>query len=678
MKLSGSSGHLLSTPNRPEFFMSHFYRDGQRAALLLFIFVCSAPLGCAAGPKPGSAADESVSENAQGQSVPGDTQDTNHGSEANPETDAVTDTGGGDDSGTDSDVETEPDPDDTTDADSDSDPDDTTDTDSDPDPDDTTDTDSDPDPDDTTDADSDPDPDDTTDINPENENSEGNGCSAGTQDLGAVSIHLTSTSVWETGQSVDVVLTNTSSTPLPGLQLAATNPESILSLWGLDGSPSLYTLPSWLQALAPGETYTFGLTASVGALPCFILLGDGPDTQDPDPDNTDLDSDSDMTDTDDNSTPLVDKKIVAYFVEWGVYERDYHVADIPADKLTHINYAFANVSESGECILYDSYAATDKFYPGDSWDGGAMRGSFHQLNLLKQSHPHLKTLISVGGWTLSSKFPQVASTADGRERFAQSCVEFMQTYGFDGIDIDWEYPVSGGLTDGTPADRENFTLLLQTIREALEDAGDGYLLTIAAPAGPSIYANIELDLIHPYLDFINVMTYDFHGGWESQTGHNAPMHPAAGDPFAQAQTYNIHTAIQAYLSAGIPREKVVMGLPFYGRGWQGVGSDDAGRFQSATDPASNGTWEAGVFDYKDLKNNFLGQGYERYWDESAQVPWLYNPATGIWISYDDPESIEIKSNYIIAENLGGAMYWELSSDTQDAELLTRVYETLSD
>ena len=170
----------------------------------------------------------------------------------------------------------------------------------------------------------------------------------------------------------------------------------------------------------------------------------------PDPGNHDSSEDSSSSDPDGSgATPLENKKIVAYFVEWGVYQRDYHVADIPAEKLTHINYAFANVSDAGECILYDSYAAIDKFYPGDSWDNGAMRGSFNQLQLLKQAHPHLKTLISVGGWTLSGKFPAVAATAQGRETFARSCRVYA-TYGFDGIDIDWEYPVSGGLTDGTP------------------------------------------------------------------------------------------------------------------------------------------------------------------------------------------------------------------------------------
>ncbi len=507
------------------------------------------------------------------------------------------------------------------------------------------------------------------------------GCSPGVQDLGNVSIELTSTSQWETGQSVSAVLTNTSTTSLTELQLVVENPAAILSLWGLDGTPSLYTLPSWLTQIAPGETYSFGMTAAPNELPCFAQLGTIPDAGDSGGDSSTGTNDDSVTDDSPDSdldtpsvTPLEDKKIVAYFVEWGVYQRDYHVADIPAEKITHINYAFANVSDGGECILYDSYAAIDKFYPGDSWDSGAMRGNFNQLRLLKEAHPHLKTLISIGGWTLSSKFPEVAATAQSREKFARSCVEFMQMYGFDGIDVDWEYPVSGGLTDGTPEDKENFTLLLAALREELDDAGAGYLLTIAAPAGSSTYPNLELDLIHPYLDFINVMTYDFHGGWENQTGHNAAMYPTEGDPSEIAQTGNVNAAIEAYLDAGIPPAKVVMGLPFYGRGWQDVSATANGRFQSASGAAANGTWEPGIFDYKDLKNNFVGQGYTRYWDDDAMVPYLYNPSTGIWISYDDVESMTIKTQYIVSQGLGGAMYWELSSDTADAELLSVVYE----
>ena len=130
-------------------------------------------------------------------------------------------------------------------------------------------------------------------------------------------------------------------------------------------------------------------------------------------------------------------KVVAYYTGWSTYARNYQVTDIPAAKVTHLNYAFANVS-NGQCVLGDSYADTDKFFPGDSWDTGALRGNFNQLIKLKAKYPALKTLISVGGWTWSANFSAAASTDASRKLFATSCADFMQKYGFDGIDIDWE------------------------------------------------------------------------------------------------------------------------------------------------------------------------------------------------------------------------------------------------
>src|SRR4051812_34210001 len=184
-----------------------------------------------------------------------------------------------------------------------------------------------------------------------------------------------------------------------------------------------------------------------------------------------------------------DKRIVAYYIEWSIYQRKFNVADIPAEKITHINYAFAKIV-NGECALFDSYAAIDKAYPGDTWDAGVLRGNFKQLQLLKKKHPHLKTLISLGGWTLSSPFSDAALTDVSRQKLAKSCAAFMKKYGFDGVDVDWEYPVTGGeATNKTrPEDRRNYTLLLAELRKELDTQGKldkaNYLLTIAAPAGP--------------------------------------------------------------------------------------------------------------------------------------------------------------------------------------------------
>ncbi|NOZ07710.1 MAG: glycoside hydrolase family 18 protein, partial [FCB group bacterium] len=279
-----------------------------------------------------------------------------------------------------------------------------------------------------------------------------------------------------------------------------------------------------------------------------------------------------------------DKNIVGYFVSWGVYVRDYHVPDIPVDKVNVINYAFANIS-NGQIALGDPYADIDMYYPGDCWDPGCLRGSFHQLQILKETNPHLKTLISVGGWTWSHYFSQVAATAESRALFAESCVEFVQQYGFDGVDIDWEYPVSGGLPGNiySPDDRENFTLLLSELRGQLDAAGD-YLLTIAAPASPLVIANIEVENIHPYLDWINIMSYDFHGPWGGDadvvTNFLSALYPLEEDPLEEPyhSQFNLSAAVETYLGFGVPAEKLNPGLPFYGRGFANVANENNGLF----------------------------------------------------------------------------------------------------
>jgi len=179
------------------------------------------------------------------------------------------------------------------------------------------------------------------------------------------------------------------------------------------------------------------------------------------------------------------KRIVGYFTSWAIYGREYFVNEIPADKLTHINYAFANVSKEGECLIGDSWADVEIAFEGDAQDA-PFKGNFNQLKLLKEKNPNLKTLISIGGWTWSRLFSDVALTEESRDKFAASCVKFMMDYGFDGIDVDWEYPTGAGdaTNHETPEDPENFILLMAEMRAQLDAAGevDGthYLLTIAA------------------------------------------------------------------------------------------------------------------------------------------------------------------------------------------------------
>lgn len=371
-------------------------------------------------------------------------------------------------------------------------------------------------------------------------------------------------------------------------------------------------------------------------------------------------------------------KIISYYPSWATYGRDYQVMDIDASKVTHINYAFANV-RNGEVVVGDTYADTDKFFPGDCWEPGCKRGNFNQLHKLKQKYPHIKTLISVGGWTWSGNFSDAALTDASRTKFANSAVRFVRKWGFDGVDLDWEYPVSGGLKPGRPEDKRNFTLLLQKVREKLNEAGkeDGkeYLLTIASGAGPDYVKNTELDQVQQHLDWINIMTYDFHGSWEKTSGFNSPLFRDPEDPFPKADTFNVQAGVQGHLDAGVPANKLVMGLPFYGRGWKGCDSTNNGLYQDCTGP-SDGTWEAGVLDYTDIKNNYLNKnGFTRYWNDTAKVPWLFNPKTGTFITYDDKESIGYKTSFIKKQGLAGAMFWELSAD-RNHELLEKVRNDL--
>jgi chitinase len=369
--------------------------------------------------------------------------------------------------------------------------------------------------------------------------------------------------------------------------------------------------------------------------------------------------------------------IVGYYPAWATYERDYQVSEIPAARLTHVNYAFANI-QAGGCALGDAWADVQKTFQGDTWDESSANGAgnFKQLRALRDAQPALRTLISVGGWTWSSQFSDAALSDASRSKFASSCVDFMVEHGFDGLDIDWEYPIGGGF-DGNvarPEDKQNYTALLQAIRARMTAKqrelarAEPYLLTIAAPAGPALLSHLDSRSIASVVDWINVMAYDFHGSWESETGHNAPLIAGASD---RATGFNVAAAIDGYLSAGVPSAKLVMGVPFYGRSFAGVSAGAShGLYQSSTG-AGPGTWENGVLDYHDLVAHYIGAaGFTRYDDAQAQVPYLFDPQRGVFISYDDPTSLAAKARHARNKALRGTMIWDLSSDTADHALLT--------
>jgi len=226
------------------------------------------------------------------------------------------------------------------------------------------------------------------------------------------------------------------------------------------------------------------------------------------------------------------------------------------------------------------------------------------------------------------------------------------------------------MAPGRPEDTQNYTLLLAALRAALDAKQPRLLLTVAAPASATQIAKIETANIAAYVDWIDVMTYDFHGGWEAKTGFNAPLAAAPGDP---DPTFNVGGAIDAWLAGGVPAAKLVVGMPLYGRGWSGVASTDNGLFQPSTG-LPMGMWEAGVFDWNELAGYM--QTMTRYWSDAAQVPWLYDPATGVFISYDDPQSLIAKVGFVRARGLAGAMTWELSGDDAQHTLVRAIHDEL--
>ncbi|MGO4886266.1 glycosyl hydrolase family 18 protein [Anaerobacillus sp. MEB173] len=362
-------------------------------------------------------------------------------------------------------------------------------------------------------------------------------------------------------------------------------------------------------------------------------------------------------------------KLIGYYAGWATYS-GFQVTDIDASKLTHINYAFANISDDGKISLGDPWADVEKSFPGDT-ESQPFKGNFHQLNKLKEQYPHIKTIISIGGWSWSEKFSDVALTEESRTTFANSVRDFMLKYGFDGVDLDWEYPVGGGKLGNInrPEDKENFTLLLKKIRETLaaQTAKDGneYLLTIATGASKSHANNMELNKLHQYVDYLQLMTYDIHGEWDSFTGMNAPLYrdPNSG----LIWEWSAHDAVQTYLENGVPANKLVMGLPFYGRVFYQTTNANHGLYQSFA--------SGGSMTYGQIAVNYVNKnGYTRYWQNDSKVPWLYNGTT--FISYDDVESIGYKTDYIRSNELGGAMMWELSQDP-NKELLTKIYHDLN-
>ncbi|PRX73981.1 chitinase [Cohnella sp. SGD-V74] len=372
--------------------------------------------------------------------------------------------------------------------------------------------------------------------------------------------------------------------------------------------------------------------------------------------------------------------IITYYTSWSVYERNFMPEDIDVAQLTHINYAFSDLcwngfSSGGRPCTVDSIKLQKEYvHNGEMIIGDAEVdiGNFAKLNARKTENPNLKLLVSVGGWSWSDHFSRVAMEEQTRRAFANSVVDFLREYDLDGIDVDWEYPVEGGEESNSrsPLDRENFTLLMKVVREALDAAGsvDGkyYLLTIASSQSDAFVVNADLARSTAYLDFINIMTYDYAGDWEQLAHHNAPLYYDKNHPKVSGPRLNVAGGVAGHLNGGVPSYKLVLGVPFYGPGW--LNCPPPGQFQAcaggSVPPGETfGTYEPFTFDYTDLEENYIDKnGYVKHWNDAAKVPYLYNEEKQRFISYDDAESLLYKAALVRTLDLAGTMSWDISSD----------------
>ncbi|WP_117884935.1 glycoside hydrolase family 18 protein [Aureibaculum luteum] len=309
-----------------------------------------------------------------------------------------------------------------------------------------------------------------------------------------------------------------------------------------------------------------------------------------------------------------------------------------ANQITHINYAFANIKDG-------------KVTEGNSSDSEILK----KINQLKLVNPDLKILISVGGWSWSKNFSDAVLTEQSREVFANSAIAFMQKHDIDGIDLDWEYP--GQIGDNNtfrPEDKENFTSILKLIREKLEAIKPKtYLLTIATGANQAYLEHTDMAEAHQYLDFINIMTYDYYTGGSNSTGHHSNLYASELNKDAM----NSAKAVEQHINAGIPIEKIVLGVPFYGRWWKGVNAENNGLYQDSSGAR-------GSYNFKDVEENYIDKnGFVALWDDEAKVPYLWNTAETQFVTYENSKSLKFKIDYIKEKKIGGVMFWQLNQDS---------------
>lgn len=355
------------------------------------------------------------------------------------------------------------------------------------------------------------------------------------------------------------------------------------------------------------------------------------------------------------------KNIGAYYQSWGRYQ-GHPPNKIPWNLLDIVYYAFMDVSEDGEVIYGDP--------TGDSLNFSV----FEEVN---ENSLDLKTMLSIGGWSYSTYFSNAALTEDSRRKFAETAVEKIREAKFNGIDIMWEYPGGGGPSGEVVRenDMHRFTLLLKKCRDLLDEAGEEdderYMLTTAVMDSPHYYqGELETEEIAKYVDWVNVMAYDIQidAEWSDKTNFNSPLFKTSDDP--APEDHNVSSFMEYWSGTGIPHHKLNLGIPFYGRGYANVNEKNNGLYQNHHD-----TPEAlSEISYREIKKRYQSlEEYEYHWHPDAKVPWLYSPKNNVFITFDDPKSVSVKTDWSLNNDFGGVFAWSVDQDTLDHDLTKAVH-----
>lgn len=406
-------------------------------------------------------------------------------------------------------------------------------------------------------------------------------------------------------------------------------------------------------------------------------------------------------------TQVAPYRNVMYYGDWSIWggEGNFYPKDIPADQITHLNFAFLDFDSNGDLEFTDTDAAVGApvGQTGVQWNS-ASSGILNAIQDLRGKNPNMKIGVSLGGWSKSGDFSEVAADPVKRQNLVENVTRFIRYTNMDFVDVDWEYPVDvrqpdlvdnvndEGTPNAVPEDKENYIILLNEIRESIDEQGEElgktYELSVALPASQGrLSSGIDIDGLFEVVDFANIMTYDMNGGWGDRSGHHTALYGNPADPNYD-QGLSVDQTVQFLRDEGAPAEKIVIGAAFYTRGWHEVaeGNDPLlpGLFQTAEQSNRNADLSAtygaknksplvvgdggragGVWPYRNIPDLISAtSGLTEYWDDVAKAPYMYSTETGEFFSFDNVRSIGYKTQYVQEEQLGGVISWMQSQDKE--------------